>query len=29
MRVTGYAAYFTQMGKQAQDELIRRTEQLP
>lgn len=29
VRVTGYAAYFTQMGKQAQDELIRRTEQLP
>ena len=28
VRVTGYAAYFTQMGKQAQDELIRRTETL-
>jgi formate C-acetyltransferase len=27
VRVTGYAAYFTQMGKRAQDELIRRTEQ--
>ncbi len=26
VRVTGYSAYFTQMGKQAQDELIRRTE---
>ena len=26
VRVTGYAAYFTQMGKRAQDELIRRTE---
>jgi formate C-acetyltransferase len=26
VRVTGYSAYFTQMGRQAQDELIRRTE---
>lgn len=26
VRVTGYNAYFTHMGKQAQDELIRRTE---
>jgi formate C-acetyltransferase len=26
VRVTGYSAYFTQMGKRAQDELIRRTE---
>ena len=28
VRVTGYSAYFTQMGRQAQDELIRRTEKL-
>ena len=28
VRVTGYSAYFTQMGKQAQDELIRRTEKV-
>ncbi len=28
VRVTGYSAYFTQMGKKAQDELIRRTEKL-
>jgi trans-4-hydroxy-L-proline dehydratase len=28
VRVTGYSAYFTQMGKRAQDELIRRTEKL-
>jgi trans-4-hydroxy-L-proline dehydratase len=27
VRVTGYSAYFVQMGKKAQDELIRRTEQ--
>lgn len=27
VRVTGYSAFFTQMGEQAQDELIRRTEQ--
>jgi len=27
VRVTGYAAYFTQMGRRAQDELIRRTEE--
>ena len=26
IRVTGYSAYFTQMGKKAQDEIIRRTE---
>ncbi len=26
VRVTGYSAFFTQMGKQAQEELIRRTE---
>ncbi|MCX8130606.1 MAG: hypothetical protein N3I35_10970 [Clostridia bacterium] len=26
VRVTGYSAYFTQMGKKAQDELINRTE---
>jgi formate C-acetyltransferase len=27
VRVTGYSAYFVQMGKKAQDELIKRTEQ--
>jgi formate C-acetyltransferase len=26
VRVVGYAAYFVQMGKKAQDELIQRTE---
>lgn len=26
VRVTGYSAYFVQMGKKAQDELINRTE---
>jgi formate C-acetyltransferase len=26
VRVTGYSAFFTQMGKKAQDELIKRTE---
>ena len=26
IRVTGYSAYFVQMGKKAQDEVIRRTE---
>ncbi len=29
VRVTGYSAFFTQMGRRAQDELIRRTEQAP
>ncbi len=29
IRVTGYSAFFTQMGRRAQDELIRRTEQAP
>ncbi len=28
VRVTGYSAYFVQMGKQAQDELIHRTENM-
>ena len=28
VRVTGYSAYFVQMGKQAQDELIARTEKM-
>jgi pyruvate-formate lyase len=27
VRVTGYSAYFVQMGRKAQDELINRTEQ--
>ena len=27
VRVTGYSAYFVQMGTKAQEELIRRTEQ--
>jgi formate C-acetyltransferase len=27
VRVTGYSAFFTQMGQRAQDEMIRRTEQ--
>jgi pyruvate-formate lyase len=27
VRVTGYSAYFVQMGRKAQDELIHRTEQ--
>lgn len=27
VRVTGYSAFFTQMGKRAQDEMIKRTEQ--
>jgi formate C-acetyltransferase len=27
VRVTGYSAFFTQMGRRAQDEMIRRTEQ--
>jgi formate C-acetyltransferase len=28
VRVTGYSAYFTEMGRKAQDEVICRTEQL-
>jgi formate C-acetyltransferase len=28
VRVTGYSAYFVQMGKKAQDELINRTEKM-
>jgi formate C-acetyltransferase len=28
VRVTGYSAYFVQMGKKAQDELIHRTEKM-
>jgi formate C-acetyltransferase len=27
VRVTGYSAFFVEMGRKAQDELIRRTEQ--
>ena len=27
VRVTGYSAYFTELGKEVQDEIIERTEQ--